>query len=41
MRVQVELATTVRIELVHLVALGPEWIVQVEVVVEAIEAHIL
>lgn len=41
MYVEVELATTVGIKLVHLIALSPEWIVQVKVVIEAIEANIL
>lgn len=39
--IEVELATTVRVQLVHLIALAPERIVQVEVVVEAVEAHVL
>lgn len=39
--IEVELATTVRVQFVHLIALAPERIVQVEVVVEAVEAYVL
>lgn len=39
--IQIELTTAILVEAMLLITLGPEWIVEIEVIVEAVEANIL